>query len=64
MSRVEKALSKLPGVREATVNLATEAATVDAGPEVSLDSLRAAVQKAGYDVPEQAVTLQVEGMTC
>ena len=64
VSRVEKALSKLPGVREATVNLATEAATVDAGPEVSLDSLRAAVQKAGYDVPEQAVTLQVEGMTC
>lgn len=64
VSRVEKALSKLPGVREATVNLATEAATVDAGPEVSLDSLRATVQKAGYDVPEQAVTLQVEGMTC
>jgi len=64
VSRVEKALSKLPGVREATVNLATEAATVDAEPEVSLDSLRAAVQKAGYDVPEQAVTLQVEGMTC
>ncbi len=64
VSRVEKALSKLPGVREATVNLATEAATVDAEPEVSLDSLRAAVQKAGYDVPEQAVTIQVEGMTC
>ena len=64
VARVEKALAKVPGVREAIVNLATEAATVDTAPEVNLSALRAAVEKAGYDVPEQSLTLQVDGMTC
>ena len=64
VGRVEKALAKVPGVHQASVNLATEAATVDADAGVGLDRLRAAVEKAGYDVPEQVVTLQVEGMTC
>ena len=50
VSRVEKALASLPGVREATVNLATETATVKADPAVGLDALRGAVEKAGYSV--------------
>jgi Cu+-exporting ATPase len=49
-SRVEKALAKVPGVREASVNLATEIATVKADPVVPLDAMRAAVEKAGYGV--------------
>jgi Cu+-exporting ATPase len=64
VKRVEKTLAAVPGVKEATVNLATEAATVEAEPGVSIDALRAAVEKAGYDIPEQTVELQVEGMTC
>ena len=64
VARVEKALVKVPGVREASVNLATEAAAVEAAPEVDLGVLRAAVEKAGYEVPEQALSLQIEGMTC
>jgi P-type Cu+ transporter len=64
VARVEKALAKVPGVREASVNLATEAAAVEAAPEVHLAALRAAVEKAGYEVPEQALSLQIEGMTC
>jgi Cu+-exporting ATPase len=64
VARVEKALTKVPGVREASVNLATEAAAVEASPEVDLGALRAAVEKAGYEVPEQALSLQIEGMTC
>jgi Cu+-exporting ATPase len=49
-SRVEKALAKVPGVREASVNLATEVATVKADEGVRLDAMRAAVEKAGYEV--------------
>ena len=48
VSRVEKALQKVPGVSAATVNLATESASVMAGPEVSMQALRDAVDKVGY----------------
>jgi Cu+-exporting ATPase len=64
VARVERSLAAVPGVHEANVNLATEAATVRADASVGLDMLRAAVQKAGYGVGEQTVQLQVDGMTC
>ncbi len=64
VSRVEKALAKVPGVQEASVNLATETATVKAGSGVDIPQLRAAVEKAGYEVPEESATLAVSGMTC
>ena len=48
---VEKALSKVDGVLSATVNLATEKATVTFVPEsVHLGDLRHAVEDAGYTV--------------
>lgn len=48
VARVEKKLNKVPGV-EASVNLATEQAHITlSDPEVSTDSLLAAVEKAGY----------------
>jgi Cu+-exporting ATPase len=47
VTRVEKALKKVPGVVDATVNLATERARVRA-PGVGIDALAAAVEKAGY----------------
>ena len=62
--RVEKALKKLPGVSEASVNLATERASVSADASVNLALLSAAVDKAGYHVGEQTLSLQIEGMTC
>jgi Cu+-exporting ATPase len=51
VGRVESALRGVPGVEEASVNLATERAQV-AFPEgrVSVDDLRRAVQAAGYDL--------------
>jgi Cu+-exporting ATPase len=56
--RVEKALGRVEGVSEASVNLATEQAHVVFDPSrASLESLRAAVDKAGYTigaVPEQS----------
>jgi Cu+-exporting ATPase len=49
--RVEKALTKVPGVGAANVNLATEKATVSFDPNLAdLDQLRGAVEKAGYAV--------------
>ncbi len=48
--RVEKALKKLPGVRQATVNLATESARVTFDPALASDGrLRRAVRDAGYE---------------
>ena len=63
-SRVERSLGAIPGVVEASVNLASEAASVRAGATVGLEALRAAVEKAGYRIGERSVQLQVEGMTC
>lgn len=50
VSRVEKALKKVPGVQDATVNLATESARVVFAPSVQMDAqLRRAVRNAGYE---------------
>ena len=64
VSRVEKALEKVPGVIAATVNLATEAAHVKAATGVSLVELRTAVENAGYSVAERSIQLKIDGMTC
>src|SRR5689334_7058419 len=49
VGRVQKALSRVDGVAEASVNLATETATVSYDPGlITLDELTAAVEKAGY----------------
>jgi Cu+-exporting ATPase len=47
--RVERALKQVPGVTGASVNLATEKASVTLVGDVSPESLVAAVHKAGYD---------------
>ncbi|MFN3861150.1 MAG: heavy metal translocating P-type ATPase [Roseateles sp.] len=46
--RVEKALQAVPGVQAASVNLATEKASVQALPGVQDSALTAALDKAGY----------------
>jgi Cu+-exporting ATPase len=48
VARVEKALRKVPGVSGATVNLATEKATIQALSTVPVSALKAAIEKAGY----------------
>ena len=47
VARVEKALKKVPGVADASVNLATERATVQA-PGVPVERLAEAIEHAGY----------------
>ena len=55
VARNEKALRRVPGVIKATVNLATEKATVEYLPGVAgRDELVAAVRRAGYEVAEPA----------
>ncbi len=50
VARVERALKKVPGVRDATVNLATESARVVVVPSEQMEArLRRAVRDAGYE---------------
>src|SRR5678815_3288511 len=62
--RVEKALAAVPGVASASVNPATEVASVRVDATVGADALAAAVRDAGYDVATTETTLGIEGMTC
>lgn len=53
--RVENALKKVEGVDRAVVNLATESATVEFQPaSVTVDTLKEAVEKAGYKIIDTA----------
>ncbi len=72
--RLEQGLGNQPGVREATVNLVTERATVVYDPSITdSDRLAKAVAEIGYDVrmveesareDRQKLTVSVGGMTC
>jgi Cu+-exporting ATPase len=49
VNRIERYLNKIDGVTSATVNLATERATVSAEPSVTVVQILSAVEAAGYD---------------
>ncbi|PRX11259.1 UNVERIFIED_ORG: Cu+-exporting ATPase [Martelella mediterranea] len=49
VASVERALSRVPGVLEAKVNLATEQATVAVDKATTLSTVEAAIEKAGYE---------------
>ncbi len=56
VGRVEKALNAVPGVKSATVNLATEKATITLGRSVDVATLIQAVEGAGYTAKEVDAT--------
>jgi P-type Cu+ transporter len=64
VGRVERALKSVPGVREASVNLATERAELRFNELADLPAVTAAIERAGYAVPELTTDVAVEGMTC
>ena len=64
VARVEKALAATPGVVQASVNFATEQANVQADGSVTLATLQAAIEKAGYTVAAQTLRLGIGDMTC
>lgn len=62
--RVERALARLPGMKAATVNLATEIADLRWAAPIDLSAVRKAIEDAGYRVGTQQLELAIEGMTC
>ena len=64
VGRVEKALKAVPGVNQASVNLATERADITFAGTPDVAAAVQAVQKAGYAVAETTIELSVTGMTC
>jgi Cu+-exporting ATPase len=63
VSRVERVLNRRDGVTNASVNLATETATVT-GAAPDIDDLRAALGKAGFPARTETIRLSVSNMTC
>lgn len=64
-NRIEKNLSKLAGVKQVNVNLATEKALVTYDPaQASVEKMIEKVKKTGYGVQEEKVILDIIGMTC
>ncbi|WP_027409729.1 heavy metal translocating P-type ATPase [Anoxybacteroides tepidamans] len=63
-NRIEKVLNKMDGV-EASVNLAMEKATIQYDPaKQNISSIQEKIEKLGYGVATEKVTLDIEGMTC
>ncbi len=64
VNRIERYLRKTPGVAEASVNLATEVATVRYLPEIAgFDELARAIEAAGYEIRELPRTTDGAGMS-
>ena len=61
-ARVERVLGQLPGVTDATVNLATETVTVSG--ETDVVSVQRAIEKAGFSMPTESFVFDITGMTC
>ncbi len=61
VGRVEKAISAVPGVTKAEVNLATGRARVAGG---EAGAVAEAIRGAGYEPAESTVELAISGMTC
>ncbi|WP_287568743.1 heavy metal translocating P-type ATPase [Thermodesulfobacterium sp.] len=65
VKRVTDLLLKVPGIKQATVNLITEKATLEVEEEKRLDlkAIRKALQKGGYDLGVQRVVFKIEGLS-
>lgn len=62
---IERSVKKLPGVRETSVNFASEQASIFFDPnELQVRELVEKIHDAGYGVPKASVEFPVTGMTC
>ncbi|NTV33035.1 MAG: copper-translocating P-type ATPase [Deltaproteobacteria bacterium] len=62
---IERTVKKLPGVKAASVNFATEQASLSFDPDlVQVEKLVEKIQDAGYGVAKAIVDIPVTGMTC
>ena len=67
--RIEKTVSKLPGIEKASVNLASEKLFVEYDDaDIKLDTIKDAVKKIGYEIEEKtdtaSLSIPIGGMTC
>ncbi|MVA23467.1 heavy metal translocating P-type ATPase [Agrobacterium vitis] len=62
--RVEKAIAAVPGVSSASVNLASEKASVQFSQQPDLAAVLAAIQQAGYTPRIETRELDIDGMNC
>jgi Cu+-exporting ATPase len=64
-SRIEKALSRMPGVLDASVNLAVETATMEYLPDaVTPDQILGKIVATGYRPVLESIELKISGMSC
>src|SRR5699024_3706376 len=64
-SRVEKGISKMPGVDRANVTFALERLRVEYDTEeTKLDEFKEKIEKIGYGVIEEKAEFEISGMTC
>ncbi len=61
-ARLEKVLRQLPGVTAASVNLATETATLTGTADAA--AVQSAIAQAGFSMPTETFSLAITGMTC
>ncbi len=65
VATIEKGLSKLPGVSQVNVNLASEKASIEYDPSrVNTKALIDTISDVGYGVAVEKTTFSVGGMTC
>ncbi|MGB8276351.1 MAG: heavy metal translocating P-type ATPase [Methylovirgula sp.] len=64
VARVEKAIRAVPGVTDASVNLATERAEVHFSGPPDIDAVATAIRNAGYTPVIETIELAISGMTC
>jgi Cu+-exporting ATPase len=63
--RIERVLRKMDGVRDASVNLATEKAKILFEPsKTDPEHIAQAIEDSGFHVPPELLRLKVSGMTC
>ncbi|MCF6354422.1 MAG: heavy metal translocating P-type ATPase [Candidatus Polarisedimenticolaceae bacterium] len=64
-TRLERVMSRLPGVQQAAVNLASESIALyfDAA-KLTVEALITAISKAGFSVPLETLQLAISGMSC
>jgi len=62
---IERAVKKVPGVKEANVNFASEQAAISYDPDsAQLENLVEKIQDAGFGVARSSIEIPVTGMTC
>lgn len=64
VSRVEKILAGVPGVRHATVNLAQETAQIAFDEQLSMSALLGTLSAAGFPARTQHAVFDIQGMIC